>query len=193
MTPITKWLVLGVATSAKRDTRVLPNKASARRYYSYLAPDIQRSVGPHVDRGFCRRQLLWAIIEPLEVQRPAWTRHDHFGNLIGCSSIDLDPWSGLGLEDLRKTAKAVASVNAQLRLPRDGDLIVAVHSLHAGLLTFFIRVIEFALHSKISSEFAKHSRKCRVNREPSNYRLTGMNSIHTSDAAAILSYTPECA
>jgi hypothetical protein len=153
MTPITKGLVPGVATSAQRDSRVVPNKVATWPCDSHVTPDEERAVGPQVDRCFPRLRLLQAIIEPLEVQRPGRTRHDRLGDLIRGSRIDLDPRSGLRLEDFRQTAKADTDVNAQLRLPGDGDPVVAVHALHAGPLARFVRVVGSALHIQISSGF----------------------------------------
>jgi hypothetical protein len=153
MTPITKGFVPGVATSAQRDSRVFPNEVAAWPYHSHVTPDEERAVGPRGDRGFLRLRLLQAIIEPLEVQRPRRTRHDRLGDLIRGSGIDLDPRSALGLEDFRQTAKADTDVNAQLRLPRDGDPVVAVHALHAGPLALFVRVVGSTLHVQISSGF----------------------------------------
>lgn len=155
MTPIAKGFVPGVATSAQRDTRIFTNGVAIWPYHSHLAPDEERAVGPHVDRCFLRLRLLSAIIEPLEMQRPRRARHDHFCNLIRCSGIDLDPRSGLGLEDFRQTAKAFADVNAQLWLPCDCDLCVAVHALHARPLAIFVRVVGLALHFQISFRFVK--------------------------------------
>jgi hypothetical protein len=112
MTTIAKGLVLGVATTAERDTRVFTNGVAARPYHPHLAPDDQRPIGPHFDRCFLRLRLLEAIVEALKVERPGRTRHDHFGNSIRCGGIDIDPRPGLGLEDFRQTAKAVAGMDA---------------------------------------------------------------------------------
>jgi hypothetical protein len=101
---------------------------------------------------------LWPTIQPLEVQRPGRTFHDDLGNLIRCSRIDLDPRPTLGLKDFRQAAKAIPSMNAQLRLPQDGDLALAVVvlSLHARSLALFVLVVEFALYFHIFSRFVKY-------------------------------------
>ncbi len=117
MTPIAKGFVLRVATSAKRYTRVFPNETATWPCNSQWPSDIQRTIGPRIDRCFFGLRFLGTIIEPFEVQCPGRARHDHFGNLIRCSCIDLDPRSALGLEDFRQAAEAVTGVNAQLRLP----------------------------------------------------------------------------
>jgi hypothetical protein len=59
------------------------------------------------------------------------------------------------LEDLGQTAKTVAGVNAQFRLPQDSDLIIAVYPLNARSLTLFVLVIGFIRHCWISSGFDK--------------------------------------
>lgn len=141
MTPIAKGFVLRVATSAKRYTRVFPNEAAAWSCNPNLTSDVQWTIRPRIDRCFFRLRFLGAIIKPLEVQRPGRAGHDHFGDLIRASCIDLDPWSALGLEDFRQTSKAVTSVNTQLWLPGDSDLAIAIDSFHARLFALFVFVV----------------------------------------------------
>src|SRR6266511_307240 len=90
------------------------------------------------------------------MQCPRWTSHDHISNLIRCCSINQDPWSGLRFEHVGQAPKAVASVNTQFWLPRDGYLGITVNPLNARLLALFILVQGFDFHCLITSELNRH-------------------------------------
>jgi hypothetical protein len=111
-----------------------------------VTSDVQRTVRARVDGGIIRLRLLWTVIEPLEVQRPGRTGHDHLSDPIHRCRINQDPWPGLRLEDFGQPAIAAAGVDAQFRLPKDSDLVITVNPLYTRPLALFVLVIGFVCH-----------------------------------------------
>ena len=89
------------------------------------------------------------------MQRAGRTSDDYLSDLIHFRGINQDPGAGLRLEDLEQAAKAIASANAKFRLPRDNDLVIAVHPLYTGPLALLMLVIGFAFHCQTSFGFDK--------------------------------------
>jgi hypothetical protein len=149
MTPVTERFVLRVTAPAESDTCILPNEAAARSAKPHMTSHIERAVGTGINGCFLRCRFLRTAIQPLEVQCPRGTGHHHLGDLVRGCRIHLHPWPAFGLEDFRQTTKTVPGVDAQPRLPQNGDLAVAVDALHASPLAFFILVGDFVLWFQI--------------------------------------------
>jgi len=101
---------------------------------------MQGTVGPCINCCILWLWFLRTTVKPLEMQCAGGTRHDYFSDVIRVGGIYQNPRSILRLKDFRQAAKAIPGVIANLRFPIDNDLTlaVAILSLHAWALAFFI-------------------------------------------------------
>lgn len=104
------------------------------------AAHVEGPIGSLRDRGLLGHCLLRPSIQTLEVQCPGGTTHHGGCNLVRGGSVHVNPGPLQWLEHVGQAAKAVASMDAELGFPGDGNLIVAVDALDARSLAFLLDI-----------------------------------------------------